>query len=330
MSNLLAGDVGGTCTRLAVFSSKRGLREPLHHKTYANAQYDDFETIVQVCLAEAGVTVERACLGVGGPVVGGRVTFTNRDWVLDVDELRSTFGWSEVILLNDMEALGHGVKVLKKDDLYTLNTGSPVAGGPVALVALGTGLGEGYLTYDGENYHAHGCEGGHTSFGPVGELQIGLLRYLNGLGHAHVSNERVCSGALGLPNVYAYLKSTGLEEPDWLAKRLAETEELTPAIVEATRDRARPCPLAESAVDLFVQILGSEAGNLALKILATGGVYLGGGMALHLLPELKKPLFLEAMRAKGRFRDLLISVPVHVILDPSTGMLGAAAYCLSF
>jgi glucokinase len=327
--NLLAGDVGGTKTSLAVISKETGPREALARRTYRSRDYDDLGTIVRTFLGEAGMPVQSACFGVGGPVVGGRAKFTNLDWVIDAEVLRSTFGWSACLLINDLKALAYGIPVLKDDDVCTLSPGEPEAGGVIAVLAPGTGLGEGYLTNDQGVYHAHASEGGHVSFGPVGELQISLLDYLNKQGYAHVSYERVCSGAVGIPNLFAYLKSTGLEEPAWLARRLAAAEDPTPVILDAARDEARPCQLAASTRDLFIAILGAEAGNLALKVLATGGVYLGGGMSPHLLPELQKPLFLEAMHDKGRFRELLTNIPAHVIVNSDAGLLGAAAFGLA-
>jgi len=321
---LLAGDVGGTHTRLAVFTSESGPRAALFQKGYSNSEYQSFEEVVKGFLVEADTQVDGGCIGVGGPVVSGRVSFTNLDWVIDAEDLRSAFAWSSFTLLNDMEALAYGVTVLESDQLHTLSAGKPVPGGPIAILALGTGLGEGYLTHDGQRYRAHGCEGGHTSFGPVGGPQIGLLHYMNGQGYDHVSYERVCSGSLGVPNMYEYLKQTGLEEPDWLAERLEDADDPTPVIMEAALDERRGCELAGRTLGMLVEILGAEAGNLALKILATGGVYVGGGMSQHILPKLKNPAFLEAMRSKGRFRELVTSMPVHVILDPHAGLWGAA------
>jgi glucokinase len=160
-------------------------------------------------------------------------------------------------------------------------------------------------------------------------LQIGLLTYLNARGYTHVSVERVCSGALGIPNLYAYLKSTGLDEPGWLADKLATVDDPTPVIVNAAQDSAHPCELARATLGLFVEILGAESGNLALKVLSIGGIYLGGGIPPRILKELEKPTFLQALRSKGRFKQLLTGMPVHVILNAKAGLLGAAAFGLN-
>ncbi|MGB9881044.1 MAG: glucokinase, partial [Anaerolineae bacterium] len=214
------------------------------------------------------------------------------------------------------------------DSLRTLSEGRLVPGGAIALLAPGTGLGEGFLTWENGFYRAHPSEGSHAAFAPVGELQIGLLRYMNAQGFEHVSFERVCSGGLGIPNLYSYLRSLGFEEPQWLKEKLDAAEDPTPVILEAALDQSACCEIAVKTVELFVEILGAEAGNLALKVLATGGIYIAGGISPRILPYLEKPVFLEALRNKGRFRQTLNDIPVHVILDPEAGLRGAAAYGL--
>ena len=327
--NVLIGDIGGTKTILAVFSGERGPRDALARKTYSSAQYETLESMIGEFFEEFPIDTDRACFGVAGPVIERRARITNLSWVIDGPALRSFFGWSDVALLNDMRAIGCAIPVLEDEDLHTLSVGTRVPGGSIAVLAPGTGLGEGYLTYDGGAYHAHGCEGSHAAFAPVGPLQMGLLAYMNGQGLDHVSFERVCSGGLGIPNLYAYLKTTGLSEPSWLAEELRASEDPTPVVLTAASDADRPCELARATLDLFVAILGAEAGNLALKLLATGGIYLAGGISPRILSELEKPAFLEALRSKGRFRRLLTDVPVHVILNPDAGLLGAAAHGLA-
>jgi glucokinase len=327
--NVLIGDIGGTKTILAVFSNEAGPRKPLVEKTFPSAHYQTFETMVREFLDEVNIQVGHACLGVAGPVVAGRARITNLTWVVDGPSLQSAFHLSAVSLLNDLESVAYAIPILAPEDLHTLSAGVPVPGGSIAVLAPGTGLGEGFLTNDNGIYRAHASEGAHASFGPVGTLQIGLLTYLNRQGFDHVSFERVCSGGLGIPNLYAYLKTTGLEEPAWLAEQLASVEDPTPVIVTAAHDAARPCVLASDTLDLFVAILGAEAGNLALKVLATGGIYLGGGISPRILEDLHKPSFLEALRSKGRFRQLLTNIPLHVIMNSKAGLLGAAAFGLS-
>ncbi len=323
--NVIAGDIGGTKTILAVYTTEGGPRAPLAEKSYPSRHYETFEAIVREFLDDTRLHAERACLGVAGPVVTGRARVTNLTWVVDASVLRSEFGWSDVILLNDMQSVGCAIPVLRDEDRFTLNEGISVPGGSIAVLAPGTGLGEGFLSFHDGAYRAFPSEGGHAAFAPVGPLQIGLLAHMNAQGYDHVSVERVCSGRLGIPNLYAYLKTTGLEEPDWLAAELAAADDPTPVILRAAQGEGRQAELAAAVLDLFVLILGAEAGNLALKVLATGGVYLAGGISPRILGELQRPGFLEALRAKGRFREVLTVMPVHVILDPGAGLLGAAA-----
>ena len=327
--NALIGDIGGTKTILAIFSSEAGPREPLIEKTYPSTHYATFEAMVREFLDEVRISVNRACFGVAGPVMGGCARITNLPWVIDASVLSSTFDLSNVKLLNDLESVGYAIPILAPEDVHTIVEGVPVPGGSIAILAPGTGLGEGFLTYDNGVYCSHASEGGHVSFAPVGALQIGLLSYLNEQGHTHVSYERVCSGGLGILNLYNYLKATGLEEPAWLAEQLSTCEDPTPVIFKAAHDPAHPCRLASATVELFVAILGAEAGNLALKILSTGGIYLGGGMSPRIIGSLETPAFLEALRSKGRFRQLLTNMPLQVIMNPKAGLLGAAAFGLS-
>jgi len=327
--NALIGDIGGTKTILAIFSSEAGPRKPLVEKSYQSTHYETFETMVRDFLDEVKIQVDRACFGVAGPVVEGCARITNLTWMVDASALQSAFKLASVSLLNDLESVGYAIPILAPEDIHTLSAGVPVPGGSIAVLAPGTGLGEGFLTNDNGVYCAHASEGSHVSFAPVGALQVGLLTYLNAQGFSHVSFERVCSGGPGVPNLYSYLKSTGMEEPSWLAEQLSACGDPTPVIFTAAHDTTRPCNIAVETVKLFVTILGAEAGNLALKILATGGIYLGGGISPRILADLQTPAFLEALRSKGRFRQLLTNMPIHVIMNSKAGLLGAAAYGLT-
>lgn len=326
---LLAGDIGGTKTSLAIFSAEAGPRTPLAEATFPSAQYPSLEAIVRQFLARVALPVERASFGVAGPVMAGRATITNLPWAIDESELQAALNLSTVRLLNDLEAIACSVPFLEPDDLHTLNAGQSSLGGAIAVIAPGTGLGEAFLTWDGSRYRAHASEGGHTDFAPTNLFQIELLRYLRtGLGFEHVSYERVCSG-LGLPNIYAYLKDSGYaEEPAWLTEQLAAADDPTPVIVNAALDDKRSCGLCVAALNAFVSILGAEAGNLALKVLATGGVYVAGGIPPRILPALAHERFMEAFRRKGRMSHLLARMPVHVILNPKAPLLGAACHGL--
>ncbi|MFP3870371.1 MAG: glucokinase [Syntrophobacteria bacterium] len=323
---LLAGDIGGTKTSLAIF--RTDAREgPIAEASFENARYPDLTGLVREFLEHIDLKVERACFGVAGPVVGGRVATTNLPWVVEAEQLREAFNLVSVQLLNDLEAIAHAVPLLKPDDLHILNRGKPAAGGAMAVLAPGTGLGEAFLVWDGSCYRPHPSEGGHVDFAPTNPLQIELLHYLQSY-HEHVSYERICSG-LGLPNIYAFLRDRGYEEePAWLAERLGAVHDPTPVIVNSALDRQSLCDICVSAVNIFASILGAEAGNLALKVLATGGLYLGGGIPPRILSVLEEGTFMEAFRRKGRMSDLVEHMPVQVILNPNCALLGAAAHGL--
>lgn len=320
---LLAGDIGGTKTVLAIFSQSEGERAPLAEKTYASAAYASLEEIAADFLAQTGFQVERGVFGVAGPVMQGRAHITNLPWILDEHELAHALGLESVRLLNDLESIAYSVSILEPGDLHTLNVGKPVSHGTRAVIAPGTGLGEAYLTWAGWHYDPHPSEGGHCDFAPRDHREIALLQYLLGK-YDHISYERVCSG-LGIPNLYYFLRDTGhAAEPAWLAARLAAASDPTPVIFAGAMHPTEPSALCIQTLELFAGILGGEAGNLALKVLATGGVYIGGGIPPRMLPYLEQSLFLENFRDKGRFSDLLANVPIHVILNPKAALLGAA------
>jgi len=327
---LLAGDIGGTKTTLAVVSPEKGYRQPLLQETFSSRQYHSLEEVVHEFLRTinlTGASIDRACFGVAGPVVQGRTTITNLPWVISARNLAAEFGFGRVTLLNDLVSIANAVPVLQPDDVYTLNVGSVVPGGAIAVVAPGTGLGEAYLTWDGAAYHAYASEGGHTDFAPTAPVEMDLLRYLQRK-FGRVSYERLCSG-IGLPNIYAFLRDTGLApEPAWLAARLAAAADPNPVIVHAALEQADDCRLCAETLNLFVSILGAEAGNMALKVLASGGVYLGGGIPPRILPLLETEIFLKPFSNKGRFSTMLRQFRVHVVLNAKAALLGAAHFGL--
>jgi glucokinase len=268
-----------------------------------------------------------ASFGVAGPVVSGKAKITNLPWIIDESQLQEALNLASVDLLNDLEAIACGVPLLGPEDLYTLNEGVEISQGTKAVIAPGTGLGEAFLTWDGTRYRAHPSEGGHADFGPTTPLEIELLHYLNER-FGHVSYERICSGH-GLPNIYAYLKENArVTEPAWLAEQLAAADDSTPVIVTAALDAKRTCELCKTTLRVFVSVLGAEAGNLALKVLATGGVYLGGGIPPRIIPALERKDFMDSFMRKGRFSELVARIPVHVILNPKIALIGAAAHGL--
>jgi glucokinase len=325
---ILAGDIGGTKTILALFSRTAGAHMPVVETIFPSSGYASLEAVIREFLDANPAPVEVACFGVAGPVVSGRASITNLPWVIDADAIRAGLGFGRVHLLNDLESIAHAVRVLEGDDIATLNQGVAVRGGAVGVIAPGTGLGEAFLTWDGAHYRANPSEGGHASFAPNTTDELELLRYLQAK-IGHVSYERVCSG-LGIPNIYSYVRDRVFErETPAVAAALAVASDPTPVIVRFALDADAPCPLCVATVEIFVGILGAEAGNLALKVLATGGIYIGGGIPPRILPQLRHPRFLAAFREKGRFGELLGAVPVQVILNPKAALLGAASFALA-
>ncbi len=318
---LLAGDIGGTKTELAVYESVTALAMPIANDIFHSKEYKGLEDIVREFLGKHKVEVDRACFGVAGPVVAGKATITNLPWTIEASLLKNDLKLRSVVLMNDLEAIASAVPFLQHTELETLNIGEPAVNGPLAVIAPGTGLGEAFLTWDSQSYLAHTSEGGHADFAPTDELQIGLLRYLQPR-FEHVSYEWVCSGH-GMPNLYAYLKETRYaEEPAWLTEQLAQAKDPNAVIAQAALDKADP--LSVATIKLFVSILAAEAGNLALKILSTGGLYIGGGIPRHVLPFVKDASFMQAFLHKGRLSEVLKPMPVHVIMNAKVGLQGAA------
>lgn len=319
---LLAGDIGGTKTVLALYPTNGNLPAPVRKERFASQDYPSLGDMVAEFLSGMPVSIARASFGVAGPVQGDNAQITNLPWVIERAELEGRIQ-APVRLLNDLNAIAHAIPFLNPSDLQTLNTGAPSVKGTLGVVAPGTGLGEAFLVWSGNRYHAYPSEGGHADFAPVNAMQMELLKYLQGR-FGHVSFERVCSGS-GVPNLYAFLKESGkYQEPDWLREELSQAEDATPIIVRAgMENRAKLC---SATLDLFADILGSEAGNMALKILATGGIYLAGGMPARILPRLQQPSFLQAFTQKGRFAEMLKNVPVHVVTNPEVALFGAACH----
>jgi glucokinase len=325
---LIAGDIGGTKTELAVYSTASGPRAPLARTEVRSTDYSSLQAAVAEFLDNVRLSVDHGSFAVAGPVLAGRVKMTNLPWAMDVCALAGDLNLTSVHLMNDLEAVARSVPVLQREDLVTLNAGVPAATGPIGVIAPGTGLGESFLTWNGSQYVAHSSEGGHSDFAPTDERQIGLLQYL--LRRLdHVAVERVCSG-IGVATIYDYLRDEGQirERPD-VAHVIASATDRTRAIVDAATDPVDPSALCRSAIDLLVAILASEAGNLCLKVFATGGIYLTGGLARRLLVLLQEPGFMQTFSRKGRFAPLMTRVPVHVI-TARAALIGAAAYGLEY
>jgi glucokinase len=325
---LIAGDIGGTKTDLAIFSSEAGPHAPLAESRVHSADYPSLQAIVKEFLLKTKKPVDRACFAVAGPVIGGRVKTTNLPWVIEDTSLAQELNINvkSVRLLNDLEAIARAVPILRPSDVETINTGKPVSKGAIAVIAPGTGLGESFLTWDGSRYLAHSSEGGHSDFAPTDERQIRLLEYMLKL-FDHVSFEHVCSG-IGIPNIYRYLRDVEhlVEKPE-VAKLVEAAGDPSFVIINSALDPTNPSKLCAATIDLFVSILAAEAGNLAVKVLATGGVYLAGGVAVHTLQVIKQPAFLQRFKRKGRFAELMGRIPIHVVVTPA-GLAGAAAFGL--
>lgn len=318
---ILAGDVGGTKVHLALFEFSGGKLSHTRDKQYPAREYSGLEEIVREFMGADKAT--SACFGVPGPVREGRLRLTNLPWTLDSRELSRHLGIDYVFLINDLEANGYGIAELDATQIHTLSEGDASQIGNRALISAGTGLGECFLVWDGRHHTPYPSEGGHCDFAPRNEDEIDLLRFLRQKYSGRISFERVVSGQ-GLTNIYEFLREVrGVDEPAWLAERMA-TEDRNAVITElAMAARSEIC---EKATDMFVSAYGAEAGNLALKILSVGGLYVGGGIAPRILEKLKDGAFIKAFTDKGRLSQLLVNTPVRIILESRTALLGAAAY----
>ncbi len=330
---VLAGDVGGTKTNLGLFEVEAGQPRLLRSDRYPSASYPGLAPMLAEFLGADARQVRAACFGVPGPVIENRTSTPNLSWELDGAELATVIGGHALVLINDLVATAEGIPLLAEEELAILHRGVPgtAGSGNLALIAAGTGLGMALMPRVGGSWVAVASEGGHMDFAPRTEEEIGLLLHLRERFGSHVSVERVVSGP-GLFGVYEYLRDrAGLPENPRVQKALAAGEDPSKVIGEAaiTEDREKACGLCSRAVGLFVSVYGAAAGNLALVGTATGGLYLGGGIAPKLLPRLLDGRFLHAFFDKGRFRDFLEAVPVRVILNDRAALLGAARHAAS-
>jgi glucokinase len=323
---LLAADIGGTKTAVAVFSPEEGPRKPLATRIFPSGNYPSLEAILREFLEKdaKGLSVTHACLAVAGPVIADKAKITNLTWTVDLQNLERALNLphGRVLLINDLQAIALAVPVLTEEELVRLHEGEAAADGAIAVIAPGTGMGMAFLTWNGSRHEAHASEGGHADFAPGNHLEAGLLEFLLKR-YPHVSVERVCSGK-GLPNIYDYLCDIDYapERPD-VAAALAKTEDRAPVIVDNALHSTDPSPLCAATLQIFIDVFGAVAGNLALNILSTGGVYLAGGIPPKILPALQNGRFMEAFLRKGRLSDLLASLPVNVIMSRAA-MLGVA------
>ncbi len=319
---VLAGDVGGTHTRLALLAA--GGEEPRSVEVYGSRDHESLEEMLRAFLGAHPTELEAATVGVAGPVRDGRTQAVNLAWPVEAAGLADVLGLdrARVSVINDLEANAWGLRALGDADLTVLNEGDPDEDGTVALVSAGTGLGEAFVTHGPYGPAAQASEGGHVDFAPRDERQEELRRWL-ARSEGHVSYERVCSG-MGLLSIYEFLRArAGEPEPAWLAEERAAGSD-GPAITRAGLERRDR--IASEALDLMISIYGAQAGNLALTVLATGGVYLGGGIAPRIVDRLREGGFMEAFVAKGRMSGLLEQMPVRVILNDRAPLLGAGLH----
>ncbi|WP_455244985.1 glucokinase [Petrachloros mirabilis] len=345
---ILAGDIGGTKTHLALFDWTMERVEPVRLETFHSADYGSLDEMLSEFLtppkppvpldelergtedqgqipseskAAEPLKITAACFGVAGPVIQNHCRTTNLPWVVDGAALAKQFDIPHVRLLNDLEAMAHGILLLRPDELVTLNAGSPpLQNQAIALIAAGTGLGECILFWDGTKYKPMPSEGGHADFAPNTDNEIELLRHIRSQ-YLHVSYERVLSGS-GLHAIYEYVRDSKKSEPTWLAEKINAGD---PAAEISEAGLKGQAEIAKQALDLFASIYGAEAGNLALKAMAINGVFLGGGMAPKLLQKLKDGTFMKAFTNKGRYKRLMSNIPVHVVQNQETALLGAAS-----
>jgi glucokinase len=320
---ILAADIGGTKTVLALFDENIPQLEAVRQETFPSQAYPEFSQVLEKFLATSSQpSIRAASFGVAGPIIGGRVRTTNLPWLLDVQELAKSLHTERVFLLNDLQAAAIGMQHLKPEEFHVLNKGhEPQRPGHAVMLAAGTGLGEAILYWDGQRHIAMASEGGHCDYAPRSDQEIELFKYLRKQ-FKHVSYERVLSGP-GLYHIYCFLRDTGFaEEPAWLKEKIQSSTPRTAAITELGLARAHP--LCTESLSLFVRTYGAAAGNLALLVMATGGVYVGGGIAPRMLPKLADGEFMVSFTAKGRYRKFLAAVPVRVALNPLAPLLGAA------
>jgi glucokinase len=320
---ILAGDIGGTKTNLAYFTEDGGVLTQHFARSYPSKQHPSLSAIIKQFIQESPQMIDEAAFGIAGPVVNGRCEATNLPWVVDARSIASEFGVKRVGLLNDLEATAYGVLRLQAKDKLPLNTGIAQQHAAIAVIAAGTGLGEGGLAWNGTRYQTLPSEGGHSDFAPRNELEIQLLRFLL-TKYTRVSNERLVSG-MGIVNIYQFFRTqVNYREPQWLADEMrGDAAAAISSAALAGKDEA-----CIKTMEMFVSLYGAEAGNLALKLLSTAGVHIGGGIAPKILPLLQQATFMDAFTNKGRLSSLMMNMPVFVVLNDKTALLGAAHYAL--
>lgn len=317
---VLAGDIGGTSARLAIVDVDDDGVRVLQTQRFASQDFPRLAPIVRAFLTNVAEMPSRACFAIACPVLDGKCSGTNLTWDIDVRALREAIGIPGTQVINDLHAIGHGLRRLGPADLAPLQVGEPDERGVVAVIGAGTGLGEAFVTQRGDTYEVHSSEGGHTSFSAQSDLEWGLQRWL-AKRFGHVSYERIVSGP-GLVNIYQYLRESG-EAEEQVSVR-SEMERADPAAVISRLALSGTDRLSERALDVFVSVYGAKAGNFALTVMATAGTYIAGGIAPRIASKLRDGAFMTAFRNKGRLSDVLARIPVNIVTNPHVGLIGAA------
>jgi len=326
-SYYLVADIGGTKSVLAVYAQNQDARSYLLKKRFETGEYESLEVLIEHFLHVHAFKIEAAVLAIAGPIINKKVTkfSSNLPWEVSEVSLRENLQISDIELINDLYAAGCAIPHLRKEDLHTINKGVETVHETMAVIAPGTGLGEAFLIWDGSLYKPCISEGGHVNFGPRTDLEIGLLMHLR-KNQDYVTYESVCSG-LGIPSIYEYLLSRAAEnERTAISKELGKAEDLTRAIIDMAGQKGAAGEIADEVLQLFVSILGAEAGNLVLKTMATGGIFLAGGIPPHIIPYIDSRAFLDSFLDKGIMMEMMPDVPIHIITNPDAAILGAAAH----
>jgi len=322
---ILSGEIGATRTRLAAFETEGNSLQRVVEKLYMSQEHSGLSGIITDFIRTEGIPVQSACFGVAGPVKRGRSKISNLPWTIDARELAKQLKLNTVGLINDLEAYAYGIDALDSKDFVTLNEGSGDEEGNRAVISARTGLGMAGLYWDGFRHHPFACEGGHADFAPRNGLGMELLTYLQKK-YGRVSCERILSGP-GIKNIYDFLRDANkVDEPQWLKEQMAAATD-APALISqlALEGKAAIC---DQTLSLFVSIYGAETGNCALNFLSTGGVFLGGSIAAKIVPKMKDPIFMQSFLDKGRMEQLLKEMPVKIVLNDDSGIIGAARYTL--
>ena len=322
---ILAGEIGATRTRLAAFETEGNRLQRVVEKNYVSQQHDGLSGILADFIKTEGIPVHSACLGVAGPVRAGRSKISNLPWVIDAREVAKQLGLSSVGLLNDLEAYAYGIDALESKDFITLSDGVEEAEGNRAVISAKTGLGMAGLYWDGFRHHPFACEGGHADFAPRNDLQMELLAYLQKK-YGRISCERILSGP-GIKNIYDFLRDTRkVEEPEWLRTQMSAAPD-PPALISQMALECKSA-ICDQTLSIFVSVFGAETGNCALNFMSTGGIFIGGSIAAKIIRKMNDPVFLESFLDKGRMGTILKDMPVKIVANDDSGMIGAARYTL--